>query len=367
MISILAFLFVFGILVFIHEFGHFILAKRNGVRIEKFSFGFGRKIWGKKIGDTEYLLSAIPLGGYIKMAGDEPGDKLKGASDEFLSKSCGKRAQVIAAGPVLNYLLAFVLFFTIFLMGSPTLVNKVGELLPDYPAEQAGIKPDDVILAVDGEKVEYWDDLAGIIHRNTKHKQMVLDVKRESELLKIKLTPQVEEQQNIFGQKRSVGLIGISPAGEVTVVKYGLPEAFIGGGKKLLQLTAITYKSLWLVITRQLSFKESFAGPILIFKLTGNAAEMGFIYLLNLMAILSMSLAIFNFLPIPVLDGGHILFLVLEKLRKKPVRVKTQEIATQVGILFLVSLLVVVSYNDLMRSGWIETAVQFWSKIKTGQ
>ncbi|MFC1698644.1 RIP metalloprotease RseP [Candidatus Omnitrophota bacterium] len=367
MISILAFLFVFGILVFIHEFGHFILAKKNGVQIEKFSFGFGRKLWSKKIGQTEYLISAIPLGGYIKMAGDEPNQELKGAPGEFLSKSCGQRAQIVAAGPVLNYLLAFLLFSFIFIIGAPTLTTKVGEVVDDYPAQAAGLKSADQILSIDGKEVKYWDDLAEIIHQKTENQRVILEVQRQDQVLTLGVIPRVEEHPDLFGQKTSVGLIGISPSEEITTLKYNVAESFYEGGKKLIQLTGLTLKSLWLVITRRLSFKESFAGPIMIFQLTGSAARMGFVSLLYLMAVLSMSLAIFNFLPVPVLDGGHLLFISLEKLRKRPVQPKTQELATQAGILVLVSLMLLISYYDVMRSGWLDKVGEFWNSFGQGQ
>ena len=362
MISLVASIFVFGILIFIHEFGHFIIAKRNGVRVEKFSFGFGRVLWRRKIGDTEYLISAVPLGGYIKMLGDEPDEERKGVQGEFLSKSCGQRAQIVAAGAILNYLLAFLLFSFIFIIGSPMVTTRVGQLVEDFPAKAAGIKEDDIILAVDGEKVKYWEDMSGIIRRKTEQK-IVLDVKRGNELFKINLTPKIEEYEDIFGQKRKIGLIGIAQSGETTEIKYGLARSFYEGGKELFLFSGLTYKALWLVITRRLPFKESFAGPILIFQLTGSAARLGFIYLLKLMGLLSMSLAIFNFLPVPVLDGGHLFFLLLEKLRRKPVSVRTQQIANQAGIFALVTLFIFVSYYDLLRSGWLEKAAQFWSKI----
>lgn len=363
MISIVAFIFVFGILVFIHELGHFLLAKRNKVLVEKFSFGFGRKIWGRKIGQTEYLISAIPLGGYIKMAGDEPAKERKGLPWEFLSKSCGQRAQIVAAGPILNYLLAFVLFSFIFIIGSPTITTRVGKVMDGYPAKEAGIKEGDMVLAVDGEQVEYWQDMAEIIYQKTTAEEVVIDIERNGEIFKIKLRPRIQERKDIFGQKTEIALIGIQPSGETAEVRYGWGRAFYEGGKKLLVLTGFTYKALWFVSIRRLSFRESFAGPILIFKLTGSAARMGFVYLLNLMGLLSMSLAIFNFLPLPVLDGGHLFFFLLEKIRKRPLNPRTQEIITQTGMLILITFLVFVSYYDILRSGWLDKAIDFWGKM----
>ncbi len=363
MISILAFIFVFGILIFIHELGHFLLAKKNGVRVEKFSFGFGPRLWGKKIGNTEYLISAVPLGGYIRMAGDELGKARKGAPWEYLSKTCGQRAQIVAFGPILNYLLAFLLFSFVFIVGVPAPTTKVGEVLEDYPAGEAGIRKDDVILAVDGEKVEYWQEMAMIIHQKTSPEQTVLDIKRGDEVFKIKLMPKIEESKDIFGQKTKIGLIGISSSDELAKIKYGWGKSLYKGGEKLLTLSGFTCKALWFILTRRLSLRESVTGPIGIFYFTGRAAELGFIYLLNLMGLLSMSLAIFNFLPLPVLDGGHLLFLVLEKFRKRPVSVKAQELATQAGMILLFALMIFVIYNDLTRFGVWDKASEWWNKM----
>lgn len=360
MISTLAFIFVFGILVFIHELGHFLAAKKNGVRVEKFSFGFGPKLWGKKKGDTEYLISAIPLGGYIKMAGDEPGKECKGKPWEYLSKNCGQRAQIVAAGPILNYFLAFFLFSFIFVMGAPVLTTKVGEVLEDSPAKKAGIKKDDIILAVNGEDVGEWQKMAEIIQQKTKRERLLLNIKRDDEILKIGLVPEVKETTDIFGQKTSVGLIGIASGGDAVSIKYGWGKSFYKGGEKLFTLTGFTYKALWFMITRRLSFRESITGPVGIFYFTGKAAELGFVYLLNLMGLLSMSLAIFNFLPFPVLDGGHIFFLLLEKIRRKPLSARTQTIAAQVGMVFLFALMAFAVYNDLMRFGIWEKVAEWW-------
>jgi len=362
MISYLAPIFVFGILIFVHELGHFLLAKKNGVRVEKFSFGFGPKLWGKKFGDTEYLISAVPLGGYIKMAGDEPGNKRKGKRWEFFSKSVGHRAQIIAAGPIVNYLLAFLIFSFIFIVGAPTLTTKVGKLLDDYPAKKANIKEGDIILAVDGQDVEYWQDMAEIIHQKTESK-VILDVKRGKRVLKVKVMPKIQETKDIFGQTIEVALIGISPSDEMTKIKYGWVKSFYKGGEKLIHLSAFTYRALWSIITRRLSLKDSFTGPIGIFYFTQNAAKLGFVYLLNLMALLSMSLAIFNFLPVPVLDGGHLFFLVFEKLRKKPISPRAQELAQQVGFLLLVTLMLFVFYSDMMKFGIVEKVSSWWGRV----
>jgi regulator of sigma E protease len=363
MISILAFIFVFGVLIFVNELGHFLLAKKNGVRVEKFSFGFGPKLFGKKFGDTEYLISAVPLGGYIKMAGDEPGKERRGGPGEYLSKSAGQRAQIIAAGPILNYLLAFFIFSFIFIIGSPTLTTRVGELLQDYPAEEAGIKQDDIILSVDGKKVEYWQDMAEIIHQKTEG-QIVLEVKRKKRVFKVNIGPRIQENVDIFGQKIKVGLIGIIPSEDTAKVRYGWAQSFYKGGENLLKLSGLTYKALWFIMIRRMSLRDTFTGPIGIFYFTGRAAKMGFVYLLNLMGLLSMSLAIFNFLPLPVLDGGHLLFLFLEKLRRRPVSVKVQELATQAGLLFLAALMLFVFYSDLKKFGVFQKVQQVWQKVE---
>lgn len=363
MISLLAFVFVFGVLIFVHEFGHFIVAKKNGVRVEKFSFGFGKKLFSKTIGKTEYLICAIPLGGYIKMAGDEWQKERKGLPDEFLSKSCGQRTQIIAAGPILNYILAFFLFGLIFIIGSPVSTTRIGQLMDDYPAKAAGLKEQDLILAVDGEKVEYWPDMSALIHEKTEG-DVILDVQRGEQVLRFSVTPKIQEHEDIFGQKMKIGLIGVYPSDETVKIKYGLGRSFYEGAKKLKELTVITYKALWYLVIRRLSFRESITGPIGIFYFTGEAARMGFVYLLNLMGLLSMSLAIFNFLPIPVLDGGHLFFLLLEKLRKKPISAKAQEVAHQIGAFALVTLMLFVFYSDILKFGVMDKAVELWQVFR---
>jgi regulator of sigma E protease len=350
LLSFIYFIVVLSVLVLIHEFGHFLAAKRLGVRVEKFSFGFGSKIASVKKGETEYIISAIPLGGYVKMAGDEPGEGLKNERHEFLSRSIWDRFQIILAGPLFNYILAFLIFSFIFMFGSPTLTTEVGDLLKDYPAKTAGVKVGDRVIAVDGQKVKYWEDMTLIIHKHTKG-TIKLSIERAGKPMEIEIKPIVRETKDIFGKSMAIALVGIAPSQKIESVKYGFFQAFGMGFKKVVDLTVITYKALWAILTGQMSVKESMTGPIGIFVITGQAAKMGLIYILHLMAILSASLAIFNLLPLPVLDGGHIFFLLIEKLRGKPLSMKTQEAIANVGVALLIMLTVFIFYNDIIKFG----------------
>jgi len=353
-LSTISFIAVLSILVIIHELGHFLVAKRNGVKVEKFSIGFGPKVFGIKRKDTEYLISAIPLGGYVKMAGDSFEDSLTGQPWEFYSKSPGVRARIILAGPFLNYVLGFVLFSLIFMIGSPMLTSRVGELLEGYPAAEAGIKAGDAIVAIDGVRVEYWEDLTAIIRKKTTGRPVNLLVNRDGGELSVLVAPKIEEKKDIFGNTEKIALIGVKPSQEVINVKYNFIESIYLGAKKLFFLTYMTFKAIFYMLIGRMSVKDSVTGPVGIFVLTGKAAELGIVYLMQMMAVLSSSLAIFNVLPIPVLDGGHLFFIAIEKLRKKAVSPKTQEAATQVGLYLLIALMILVFYSDFVKFGVFE-------------
>jgi regulator of sigma E protease len=351
LLSLISFLIVLGLLVLVHEFGHFIAAKRLGVRVEKFSIGFGPKLFSVKRGETEYLVSAVPLGGYIKMAGDEPGERLSDKPWEFLSRRPFDRFKIIAAGPLFNYILAFLIFSVIYMFGNPTLTSEVGGFVKDYPAEKQGVLlKGDKITAVDGKSVKYWEDMTEAI-RSHSGGEMRLLVERQGRLIEIGITPMIRKAKDIFGNDISIAQIGIAPSQKIERIRYGFFKAVGMGFKLLMKLTYMTYKALWSVLTGKMSLKDSVSGPIGIFVLTGEFAKLGFIYLVHFIGILSASLAIFNVLPLPILDGGHIMFLIVEKIRGRPLSVKTQEAIANVGVALLVLLTAFVLYNDMMRFG----------------
>ncbi|MDP3143656.1 MAG: M50 family metallopeptidase, partial [Candidatus Omnitrophota bacterium] len=314
--NFLIFLIVLSILIIVHEFGHLVIAKLLGVRVEKFSLGFGPRIISFKRKFTEYSLSLIPLGGYVKLAGDSR-EEFKGSHWEYLAKPPGERAAIVFFGPVLNYFLAFLFFYIVFLIGYPTLSAKVGDLLDGFPAAKSGLLKEDTIIAVEGQRVSDWEEMQEAI-RSKKEGTIEIVALRNKREMKFVITPRIEKLKNIFGQEESVRLIGIKPKDEFIKLKYNFADSFIMASKKLWMVTAVTFKALWRMLTGAMSFKESVTGPLGIFYLTSKAWELGISYLLQVMAILSASLAIFNVLPLPILDGGHLFLLAVEKIRKRP-------------------------------------------------
>lgn len=357
----LFFILILSILILVHEFGHFVVAKKRGVRVEKFSLGFGPPLLKFKKNETEYLICAIPLGGYVKMAGEDINEELRGEEWEYLSRSPGVRASIVFAGPLLNYILALLVFILIFVIGNPTLTSKVGDIVEGYPAQEAGILPGDRIVAVEGVNIGYWEDLARIIHKKTSG-DINLAVIRNEHKFELQLTPRIEEAIDFLGRKRTVAYIGIAPSDEIIMVKYNPFVSVYRGAKKLGDLTAITYQALVSILNGRLSLRESVAGPIGIFYITTQVSKLGFVYFLHLLGAISASLAIFNLLPIPVLDGGHILFLGIEKLRRRPLNPKAQEVIIQAGMALLIFAAILICYNDLVRFGYWEKAVSWWQK-----
>jgi len=348
MIAVLIFILILSLLIIVHEFGHFIAARRAGVRVEEFSLGFGPQLFAKKIGDTKYSLSLIPLGGYVKMAGDTLSE-CKGSSDEYFSKAPGKRFQIIFCGPFLNYVLGFLFFWIILFVGYPTLTTKVGGLIDGYGAKVAGLQVADKIIAVNGKKVDSWEDLQNQIQQDKTKGSIGLSLIRNNEKMEFNVTVKSKVIDNQLGEKKALGIIGITPFDEVVEVRHGFIESAYLGLKKTIDLTVMTYKGIWRLASGKMSMRDSMAGPLGIFDITSKAAKLGIIAVMHLIAVLSVSLAVFNLLPLPILDGGHIFLLGLEKLRKKTLGIKAEQVVNNIGVSLMIMLALFVTYNDILR------------------
>jgi regulator of sigma E protease len=347
--SILSAIIVLGILVFAHELGHFLIAKRLGIGVLTFSLGFGPKLIGRKLGETQSQISAIPLGGYVKLIGENPEEEVKEEDQprSFSLQPIWKRALVVGAGPFFNFVLAAALFSMINLFGIPSLTSRVGEVTPGLPAETTGLQKGDVILSIDGKDVTTWEDLSKII-RSSKGKKLSMRIKRGDEVREVKITPQRSKEKNIFGEEIDIFVIGIRPA-EEWIVREVNPLVAIGMGCaqtwNIIKLTIVTVVKL---IQRVIPAK-TIGGPILIAQMAGEQARRGLLSLAIFMAIISVNLGVINLFPIPILDGGHFLFLGLEAILRKPLSIKKMEVAQQVGLVFIILLMLFAFYNDLIR------------------
>jgi regulator of sigma E protease len=435
-INILAFLFVLGIVVFVHELGHFLAARRVGVRVITFSLGFGPKLAKFTRGDTEYAISAIPLGGYVKMAGEQPDDERSGAGDEFLSKSKWQRFQVLIAGPLMNVLLAVVVLAGVLYQGAdeplwPEAVPIVGHVTEDSPAAAAGIQVGDRIVRINDTAIETWDDYYMLVLPKA-NREISVAVERGGRQIEARLTPDSVS-------KYELGNIGVGPAIRpmVTTIAPGSPAEKAGlrsrdvivaidgesvndrllverikaaagrplpftilrdGVEQTLQVTpegepgsavigigldaesrifkpgflqaiALSVERNWTgarmiiqtlagLFTRETPVRQ-LMGPVAIGELSGTAAQLGWVALFNFMAMISLNLGLINLMPIPVLDGGHIAILGLEGLARRDFSMKVKEKILIAGFALILMLMVTVIYNDLTRVEWIEKFM-FW-------
>lgn len=347
MLTFIIFLLILSILIVVHEFGHFIAAKKCGVKVEKFSLGFGPVLAARKKDDTEYSICALPLGGYVKMAGDNL-EEYKGQDFEYLSKRPGKRFWIIFCGPLLNYILGILCFWFVFMFGYPELTNKVGGLLDDFGAKEAGIMVGDVVVAIDGKKTDYWEDIQVALQAKSETSLAKISILRDNKPLDINVAIKEKTITDQLGKEHKISLLGISPAEEIVKVKRPVFQAFVFSLNKTWSLTVLTYRALWGMVTSKLSIREA-TGPLGIYFLTSKVAQQGFTAVLHFIGLISISLALFNLLPLPVLDGGHIFLLMIEKIRGKYLSLKAENIINQVGFTFIIGLALIVTYNDVVR------------------
>ena len=326
-----AFLVVLGILIFFHEFGHFLVARLFGVGVEKFSLGFGPRLIGKRVGITDYRLSIVPLGGYVKMVGEEPDEDLDPQLIplSFTHKHVFKRILIVFAGPLFNMLLAVAIFFVIALFSGILILNPtVGTIKEGSPAHAAGLQKGDRITAIDGVAIASWEQMADTISRSN-GRPLDISVSRSDGKVRLQAIPEFVTTKNLLGEDIKRYVIGISSAGEVYSKKLNLFEAIFESFHQTYNIAELMVVIVAKLFTGDIAF-DTVGGPIMI-------------------AVISVNLAVINLLPIPVLDGGHLLFFLIEAVKGRPVSMKVREIAQQVGMVLLIMLMILVFYNDITR------------------
>ncbi len=325
----------------------------------KFSLGFGPKIIGRRIGETEYMVSAIPLGGYVKMLGEEAGEELEEPEREraFNNQSVLKRMLIVFAGPLFNVLLTFVIFTSVLLSGFPVNVPVLNNILPvidevqeGFPAVDAGLRAGDIVVKINDVEIDTWFDMVNIVVRNP-GKPLDFVVKRDGELLDVRITPLSVEETGPGGEKVTIGRIGVRKLGGgffESIESESVLDAPIKGAVATYKMGFFVLDSVRMLMTRKVSLKN-ISGPVTILQESGKAASAGLLPYFMFMALLSVNLGILNLLPIPILDGGHLVLFMVEGLRGKPLSERTIAVAQKIGLALIVLLMVFALYNDLAR------------------
>lgn len=360
---IIPFLFVLTIVVFFHELGHFLVARWAGVKVLTFSVGFGPELFGfNDRHGTRWRVSAIPLGGYVKFFGD---DSEASAPDQaalsamnaadreqsFHHKRVGPRAAIVVAGPVANFLLAIVIFAGLFMfLGKATTEARVDKVMESSPAAVAGFQAGDVVTAIDGSAIESFSDMQRIVSTRAGD-TLVFTVKRGEQEIELKGTPELREIKDAFGNTLRMGVLGISrttEAGEVRVEHFSPPVAVWMG-----------VKETWFVVERTMSYlggiivgreaADQLGGPIRIAQVSGQVASVGVGALIHLAAVLSVSIGLLNLFPVPLLDGGHLMFYAIEAVRGRPLSERAQEYGFRIGLALVLMLMIFATYNDILH------------------
>ncbi|MCF8032183.1 MAG: RIP metalloprotease RseP [Desulfarculaceae bacterium] len=339
-----------GVLIFVHELGHFLVAKKAGVGVSTFSLGFGPRLIGFKKGETDYRISAIPLGGFVRMVGESPSDEVSPEDEakSFSHKPVGWRLAIVSAGPLSNIAFALIAYFMLMLVwGLPTLTTQVGDVLAGSPALEAGLQKGDTITAINGQPVSQWTDMVRLI-QGSGGKPLSVSLARGRDQRTVTIHPREEETTDIFGEKHRVFRVGIVASQEMVIQDVGLGQAAIMALKKTYWAGELIVMSVVKIIQAKVSV-DNLGGPIMIAQVAGEAASQGLAPLISLAALISVNLAILNLLPIPALDGGHIFFFLIEAVTRRPVSVVMREKAQQVGMVVLILLMVFIFYNDIAR------------------
>ena len=340
----------FGVLVFLHELGHFLVAKKTGVGVLTFSIGFGPKVLIRRYGETEYCVSAFPLGGYVKMVGEDPQEDV-GSADldrSFAHRSLASRTAIVAAGPVANFLLAMAVFLFVFMVfGVPYRTAEVGGVKAGSPAAGAGLQAGDRVVMVGDRPIRSWDQLSAEV-RASQGRPLDLGVARGEREFSVTLSPERGETQTLLGEVEETWLIGIQSAGTVEVERKNPLTAALLSVSRTVEITLLTLEVLVKMVVGRVD-SSNLGGPVMIVQMAGEQAQRGAANYLFLLALLSINLGVLNLLPIPMLDGGHLLFFLIEAVRGKPLEVRQRERAQQMGLVLLLFVMVYAFYNDLAR------------------
>jgi regulator of sigma E protease len=349
--SILAVVLVLGGLIFFHELGHFVVARRLGMGVSVFSLGFGTRLFGITRGKTDYRVCAFPLGGYVQLVGESPDAELpEGFAQEesFSRRPPWQRMLVVLAGPVFNFLLAWLIFWGLaYSQGVQEMLPVIGQVTNASAAEEAGLTPGDRIIEIDGQPIAAWDDLVTRIEANT-GAAMQVTVARGRELVSLDVTPRLQEKRNLFGEIKIVPMMGIAPSGELSTRELGFLGAAVQGGRQIWEVSGLMIMGIVKLVERVIPWTDM-GGVILISEMIHKEAQNGLVNLLALTALISINLGILNLLPIPVLDGGHILFFFLETVTGRPLSPKVQQAALRIGMTLLLMLMIVATINDILR------------------
>jgi len=342
-------LIVFSFLIFFHELGHFIAARFFGVHVEVFSIGFGKRFITKQIGDTEWSLSIIPLGGYIRMKGQDDSDPsfVSYDDDSYNAKSPWQRIIISLAGPFANFLLAFLLYLSISQIGMPKILSTVADLNQSHPAYEAGMRSGDNITNINGQSIIYWDEMANSIQKG--QTPLNITVLRDNEYLNFSVTPKLLKTKNRFGEVIERSIIGISPDFNATAnVQYGLGHGIDYAYEQTKAASMLIVNGLQKLISGLIPM-DNLSGVVGIVDTTSKVSAMGFVALLAFAALISVNLGVINLLPIPALDGGHIMFNLYEIITNKTPNEKVMFKLTLIGWAILLSLMLLGLYNDINR------------------
>ena len=345
--GILTAILVLSFLIFFHELGHFLIARLIGVKVEVFSIGFGKKLICKKFRDTNWCLSAIPLGGYVQMKGqDDFNPTIQNYdNDSYLSKTPLQKIAILLGGPAFNILLAFLIYLFISFYGWQKLAPQIGTILPNSAAVNV-LKKGDIIIKIDNHPIQTWDEIPKVIKISPTPLHLV--IKRDNKLISITLTPKITKTKNIFGEEVKRKLIGITPSGKLVTIHYGFFEGLKIAFEETINKSILIFKSFEKLITGVIGL-NNLSGPVTIVKVTSDATHYGLVPLLLLTALISVNLGILNLLPIPALDGGHIIFNLYEFIMKKPINEEIMYKLTLAGWGILGSLMIIGIFNDIMR------------------